>query len=289
MPTTPLLPLPNGLEIIAISTTKKEMRVMKIHLLRHATLVVTLGDLTLLVDPMLSPAQAMEPVAHAGNQWRIPMVGLPLSPGKLQVLLEHIDAVLVTHTHPDHWDAAAQTLLPKQIPILCQPEDQGMIEQAGFSSVLPVQQRKEWQGLQLFRTEGQHGHGDLGKKMGPVSGYVLTEGKAPALYIAGDTVWCPEIKQVLEQFSPEVVVLNAGAATFVTGGGPITMNEEDVCQVCQTIPQAQVIAVHMDVVNHCRLTRADLRRSIATQGLEKQVLIPNDGEVLTFSPESRNK
>ncbi len=255
---------------------------MKIHLLRHATLIVTLGDLTLLVDPMLSPAQAMEPVANAGNQWRIPLVELPLPPMELHALLEHIDAVLVTHTHRDHWDATAQALLPKQLPILCQPEDQGVIEQAGFSSVLPIQQRREWQGLQLFRTGGQHGSGELGKKMGPVSGFVLTGGNAPSLYIAGDTVWCPEIEQALEQFSPEVVVLNAGAATYATGGGPITMNEDDVCQVCQAAPRAQVIAVHMEVVNHCRLTRADLRTRIATEGLEKQVLIPNDGEVVTF-------
>lgn len=255
---------------------------MKIHFLRHATLIVTLGDLTLLVDPMLSPAQAMEPVANAGNQWRIPLVELPLLPMELHALLEHIDAVLVTHTHRDHWDATAQALLPRHIPILCQPEDQGVIEQAGFSSVLPVQQRREWQGLQLFRTGGQHGSGELGKKMGPVSGFVLTEGNAPSLYIAGDTVWCPEVEQALEHFSPEVVVLNAGAATYATGGGPITMNEEDVCQVCQVAPQAQVIAVHMEVVNHCRLTRADLRTRIAVEGLEKQVLIPNDGEVISF-------
>ena len=261
---------------------------MRIHFLRHATLVVTLGDLTLLVDPMLSPAQAMEPVAHAGNQWRIPLVELPLSPMELHTLLESIDAVLVTHTHPDHWDATAQTLLPKQLPIFCQPEDQGVIEQAGFSSVLPVQQQREWQGLQLFRTEGQHGHGELGKKMGPVSGFVLTEGHAPALYLAGDTVWCSEVEQALEQFSPEIVILNAGSATYGTGGGPITMNEEEVCQVCQVAPQAQVIAIHMDVVNHCLLTRADLRTRIATEALEKQVLIPNDGEVLTFSLESRS-
>ena len=88
---------------------------------------------------------------------------------------------------------------------------------------------------------------------------------------------------------PEVVVLNAGAATYVTGGGPITMNEEDVCQVYRVTPQAQVIAIHMEVVNHCRLTRADLRTRIATEGLEKQVLIPNNGEVIDFSQEIRSE
>ena len=42
---------------------------MRIHFLRHATLVLTIHNLTFLVDPMLSPLEAMEPVANAGNQW----------------------------------------------------------------------------------------------------------------------------------------------------------------------------------------------------------------------------
>jgi hypothetical protein len=47
---------------------------MQIQLIRHATLVVTLGDLKLLVDPMLSAAGAMDPVANAANQRRIPLM-----------------------------------------------------------------------------------------------------------------------------------------------------------------------------------------------------------------------
>ncbi|GHO46880.1 MBL fold metallo-hydrolase [Ktedonospora formicarum] len=255
---------------------------MKIHLLRHATLVITSGNHTILVDPMLSPAQAMEPIANAGNQLRIPMVELPLSSMELQTLLGKIDAVLVTHTHRDHWDSSAQSLLPKHLPILCQPEDQGVFEQAGFSTVLPIEQQRNWQGLQIFRTGGQHGSGELRKKMGPVSGFVLAAAGEPSLYIAGDTIWCPEVEQALKHFSPNIVVLNAGAASYITGGGPITMNEDDVCQVSRALPQAQVIAVHMEVVNHCLLTRANLRARIEAEGLEKQVLIPHDGEAIGF-------
>ncbi len=76
---------------------------MYIHFLRHATLLLTINDLTLLVDPMLSPLEAMGPIANAGNQQRIPMVPLPVSDADLQQILQRIDAVLVTHTHRDHW------------------------------------------------------------------------------------------------------------------------------------------------------------------------------------------
>lgn len=255
---------------------------MNIHFLRHATFVVTLGNLNILVDPMLSPAQAMDPVANAGNQQRIPLVELPLTEKELTDLLQGIDAVLLTHTHRDHWDAAAQALLSKHLPILCQPEDQAVIAQAGFSSVLPIQQQIEWRGLQISRTGAQHGSGELGKKMGPVSGFVLKGNDFPSLYISGDTIWCSEVEQALTQFSPAVSILYTGAATYVTGGGPITMTDDDVCLVCRHAPATQVVAVHMETVNHCRLTRAALSAKVAAEGLAEQVLIPGDGEVLRF-------
>ncbi|MBE3561142.1 MAG: MBL fold metallo-hydrolase [Ktedonobacteraceae bacterium] len=91
---------------------------MNIHFLRHATFVIIIGDFTILVDPMLSEAGAMDPIANAGNELRIPLVGLPISETALQQLLQHIDAVVVTHTHRDHWDARAQALLPEHLPIL---------------------------------------------------------------------------------------------------------------------------------------------------------------------------
>jgi len=45
---------------------------------------------------------------------------------------------LVSHLHSDHFDPAAQELLPKSTPIFCQPEDKATIETKGFSSVTPV-------------------------------------------------------------------------------------------------------------------------------------------------------
>jgi L-ascorbate metabolism protein UlaG (beta-lactamase superfamily) len=252
---------------------------MQIHFLRHATLVVAIQGMYLLVDPMLSPAEAMATVANAANDRRIPLVELPLADEELHYMLDHIDAVLVTHTHRDHWDQRAIDLLPKQLPIFCQPADLEAIRQAGFAEVSTVDSGLAWRGIQFRRTGGQHGAGEIGERMGPVSGFVVRAAGEPLLYIAGDTIWCPEVAQALQEFTPDVAIVNAGAAQFLTGG-PITMDADDVVEVARAAPQAGLIAVHMEAVNHCLLTRSALGERLAREGVDARVMSPADGALI---------
>jgi L-ascorbate metabolism protein UlaG (beta-lactamase superfamily) len=250
---------------------------MEIRLLRHATLVVDIAGTRLLVDPMLSRAGAMDPVGNAASTARIPMVELPLDDDALGDLIGTVDAVLVTHTHRDHWDARAIELLPKDVPLFCQPPDVTAIGGAGFTDARDIDDTFDWRGIHLSRTGGRHGSGELGKQMGPVSGFVLRAPGEPVLYIAGDTVWCAEVETALREHAPDVIVLNAGAAQFLSGE-PITMGMADVAAVCRAAPEARVIAVHMDTINHCLLTRRDLARGLREMGLADRVMIPADGE-----------
>ncbi len=248
---------------------------MQITLVRHATLLVDFADHRLLVDPMLSEAGAMDPVPNAADDRRIPLVDLPLPAPDL---LAGVDAILLTHLHRDHFDAAAVSLLPKHLPVLCQPGDADRLRELSFAAVRPVSGAVEYAGVEFIRTDGKHGTGLIGQKMGTVSGFVLRATGEPVLYIAGDTVWCGHVREALEVFRPDVVVVNAGAAQFLTGS-PITMDVRDVARVCQAEPEAAVVAVHMGAVNHCLLTREALQAGL---GSDIQVQIPADGETLRF-------
>ena len=248
----------------------------RIRFVRHATFVLEMGEVAVLVDPMLNPAEAVGPVPDTPNGRRNPLVGLPFDDEELNRLLEGIDAVLVTHTHGDHWDARAVESIPKGKPVFCQPEDEEKISSSGFSEVWPVASESEWRGLRLSRTGGHHGTGEIGRAMAPVSGFVVRADAGPTLYVAGDTIWCEPIEEALDAHRPDVVVVNAGAARFLEGD-PITMTDDDVVRVCRALPDARVVAVHMEAINHCLLGREELKARLREEGLSDRVEIPADG------------
>ena len=234
-----------------------------------------LNGKTLLVDPMFAPPGARPPVENTPNDRRNPLVPLPdFDPGS-------VEAILVTHTHADHLDESAVERLPKDRPLFCQPEDEGLLRSSGFSDIRPVGEDVSWDGVKVSRTGGRHGTGEIGAKMAPVSGFVLRAPDEPALYVAGDTIWCSEVEAALDEHEPRVVVVKAGAARFSVGD-PITMTAEDVARVRRHACEAAVVAVHMEAINHCLFARDELRSYLEGEDLSEQTLIPADGERMSF-------
>ncbi|MGH9163130.1 MAG: MBL fold metallo-hydrolase [Vicinamibacteraceae bacterium] len=251
----------------------------RIQLIRHATCIIRYGGRVLMVDPMLGAPGIMPPIDNSPQPRRNPLVPLPAAADNV---LAEIEAILVTHTHPDHWDTAAIELVPKDATVFIQPPDAAAFRQRGFTGAQAVGDSISWNGLTISRTSAQHGRGDVGRRMAPVSGYVLSSPGQPTIYVAGDTVWCPEVADAIETHEPDIIVVNAGAAQFLEGG-PITMDTSDVLEVCAAAPKADVIAVHMEAINHCILTRRALRDALDKSRAKPRVRIPRDGEELQLT------
>ena len=254
---------------------------------RNATVKITYGDTTFLIDPMLAKKGAYPGFENTyRSNLRNPLVDLPESPDKV---ISGVDAVIVTHTHLDHWDDAAQKALPKDIPLFTQHEaDAQLIRSQGFKNVRVLTDEAEFGGVKITKTGGQHGTDEmyavpaLAKPLGEAMGVVFQAPGYKSLYLAGDTIWRKEVDQAIEKYHPEDIVLNAGKAKMTGFEGAIIMGEEDVLRAAQTAKDAKIVAVHMDAVNHMSLSREELRNYVKKQGIESRVDIPEDGAALEY-------
>jgi L-ascorbate metabolism protein UlaG (beta-lactamase superfamily) len=252
------------------------IRMARLTLIRHATLLVELAGQTLLVDPMLDDAAAQPPVEDSANDRRNPLVALPVP---AEAILDRADAVVVTHPHIDHLDPSARTLLSdREIPVLCQPADHDRLRELRIGApLIPVSAPLTWRGIDVARTDGRHGTGEMAELLGPVSGFVLSAG-ADRIYVAGDTVWCDEVRDAIDEHDPTVVVVNAGEAR-VGDADPITMSADDVIAVARHAA-GRVVAVHMEALNHCGLSRAKLKAAAEQAGVD--IHVPANGDTIEF-------
>lgn len=255
---------------------------VKMKQVRSATMVLQYEGATVLIDPMLGARGSMPPFpSETGNTDRNPLVDLA-SP--LDELLAP-DVIVVTHTHPDHWDPAAASLLPRRTPILVQhDEDAALISGQGFTDVRVLESTATIAGVEFTRTGGQHGSDEslaAQPELGQVMGVVLQHGDDQVIYIAGDTIMTEEVRQNLVDIAADVIVLNTGEAIPSTLG-PIIMGPKDVVEVAGLAPQAQIVAAHMEALNHCPVTREDVRTTAASHAISDRVSVPEDGETLSF-------
>lgn len=252
---------------------------MKVRLIRNATLVVEYAGKKFLVDPFLGDKGVYPPIPNSLRQdQNNPLVSLPDS---LDNII-NVDAVILTHLHIDHYDDKAIEVLPKDIPMFVQnEEDADTVRRSGFKRVEILNEGSHFGNIQLIKTKGEHGRGEILKLVGEVCGVVFKHADEKSLYIAGDTVWYEDIQNEIDTHKPEIIVVNGGDNQFLQGGS-LVMGKEDIYNVYQAAPKATIISVHMEAVNHWGLSREELKSFLAEKGIASNVLVPDDGESYTF-------
>lgn len=253
---------------------------MHIQQIRNATIIVQYAGKKFLIDPFLAEKGAYPPFPNSLRQDRFnPLVSLPVP---LDEIVNDIDAVILTHLHLDHFDEAAQKVLPKDIKMFVQNEEDAQeIQNADFTNVEVLQENTIFGDIQLTKTKGEHGRGEILKIAGHVCGVVFKHAAEKTLYVAGDTVWYDAVQQVIDTHKPEVIVVNGGDNQFLEGGS-LVMGKDDVYEVYKAAPQAKIIVVHMEAVNHWTLSRNELKNFLLEKGISSNVLVPDDGESYTL-------
>lgn len=253
---------------------------MKITHLRNATSIIEYANKKFLIDPMLGEKGSFPPFPNSPRQeLNNPLVELPMPTDQI---IQNIDAIIVTHLHLDHFDETAQSILPKDLPMIAQNEEDAIeIRNVGFKNVYTLNEFNLFSEIDIIGVEGQHGHGDMATMAGTVSGIIFKNEKEKTLYIAGDTVWYEGVEKNINTHQPDVIIVNGGDNQFHEGGS-LVMCEEDIHELKKHSPNSEIVVVHMEAVNHWNLSRKDLKEYLKKEQLFNNITIPEDGEVLNF-------
>ena len=250
---------------------------MQIQQIRNSTLRFSIADKIILTDPVLLPKHGIE--SFAGIE-KNPIVDLPFPAAKV---IKDIDLLIISHLHQDHFDDGAKKMLPKDTPVFCQPCDANAIRENGFSNVSPVEKTLEWENIQITRTNGKHAGNEKWESiLGNVSGFIFKAENEKLIYWAGDTILYDEIEQIIATVKPEIILTHSCGAVL-DDSGPIVMDEKQTVDVCKLAPDSIVVATHLEALDHGTVTRDSLRAYAQKNGISNdQLLIPEDGEILTF-------
>ena len=253
---------------------------MKYQLIRNATGKLSYGGTVFLLDPAF--AKKGTGPSYAGER-KSPLVDMPCMMWEAE---SRADAIVISHIHSDHFDAAAAEALDKDHPVFCQPCEAGHELLKDFTDVRPLDEGGLFNEVAMQRVPARHGTSpEVLADMGEASGIVFFAAGEPTVYWAGDTVWYEEVKRAIDVFMPEVIIVHAGGALW--NGELIVMDAAQVIEVCKAAPEAKVIAVHMESCDHCTVTRRSLREAADAAGVSaEQLLIPKDGEEIVILQET---
>lgn len=176
--------------------------------LGHSTVLLQLGGLTILTDPVF--ADRASPVSFAGPQREVP---LPLDPADLPPA----DLVLLSHDHYDHLDLAAiEFLHARDRPLVLAPL--GVGQRLGAARIVEMDwwQVVETHGLRIHCAPAKHFSGrSLGDRDRTLwaSWYLETiDDDAPTVYYAGDTGYASHFTDVRERLgTPDLAIVPVGA------------------------------------------------------------------------------
>lgn len=187
---------------------------------------------------------------------------------------------LVTHGHPDHWDAATLTeCLISDAPVLCPPSLVTNVEEAGLRAVaMPVGTTIEVSG---FTVEAVPAVGGLGEEQ--VS-YVVSEEDQKILH-CGDTLWHAYWWEIAEKGPFDIAFLPINGAMlggYYATGIPAALTPQQAAVSASILKPRTVCPIHYGLFDfppqYCEFPEAEQEFLREAKDRDVTVFLSRDGE-----------
>jgi L-ascorbate metabolism protein UlaG (beta-lactamase superfamily) len=241
----------------------------------HATYLIQLGGLSIVIDPVLSN--------------RLFAIKRLVAPGLAPAAMPALDVCLVTHNHRDHMDAPSLEALDRKL-LMVVPKGLGRwFASRGFLSVVELEwwQHTELRGVRITFVPSQHWsqRGAFDRNESHWGGYVIEDG-THRVYHSGDTAYFDGFTQIGSRLGRiDAAMLPIGAYEprwFMRGQH---MNPEDAVSAFLDLRAKRFIAMHWgtfkltdEPIGEPPLFTQDQWHTRQIEG--ERLLIPNVGETV---------
>ena len=207
----------------------------------HASVLMQLGGLSILTDPVFS--ERVSPLSFAGPKRHS-------APGLLPAQLPRIDAVVISHNHYDHLDAASVDALAAQpggAPRFVVPLGvKAWFESRGLQDAVELDwwQSTRVDGVEIFLVPAQHWSGrGLADRMKTLWGGYAVFAPDFQMFFAGDTAYSRDFTDIHRHFAPR----HGTGRGFDLALIPIGAYEPRWFMKPQHVDPKEAVQIHLDV------------------------------------------
>jgi L-ascorbate metabolism protein UlaG (beta-lactamase superfamily) len=236
-----------------------------------ATLLLEIGSLRLLTDPVFDPAGGQYFFGYGTHSIKL------TEPAVRPEDLGKIDAILLSHDHhEDNLDRSGRALLPHVGKVITTVAGAKRLKGNAIGLRTWQSTTLKADDIEIKVTAAPSHHGTLGSHLivGETTGFILewAEQKHGALYISGDTVWFNGLREIGQRFKIGTAILHIGGARFpITGLVRFTLNAREAVQVVHALKPQTVIPIHYEGWQHFIETGANARKVFEASDVKEKI------------------
>lgn len=236
-----------------------------------ATMLIEIGSLRLLTDPVFDPAGGKYNFGWGTGSRKL------TAPSISTEQLGRIDAVLLSHDHhEDNLDRAGRALLPRARQVITTVSGAKRLggNARGLENWASTVLKSDDFEIKITATPARHGVWFSQPFVGDVIGFVLewANQKFGALYISGDTVWFQGVAQVAERFHVGTAIVHFGGVQFpLYGPLRFTMNATQGVRLARATNAHTIVPIHYEGWAHFREPQTEIGKQFAAANLEQRL------------------